>query len=101
MQSDIAGSTIASALNKLLGIQLWNKDATQKSYLKAFMNDDSAYPNTKCTFVFPTLRTAASRKTFFFCLLNNTYTTPPYQCQLTILRMTSTRNVKLTKIFPA
>ena len=50
--------------------QIW-----KKSYLKALANDDSAYPNTKYIFVFPTFKTAASRKDIVSeNLSNETYT---------------------------
>lgn len=48
----------------------------KKSYLKALAKNDSAYPNTKYIFVFPTFKTAASRKMCFFSenLSDETYT---------------------------
>lgn len=41
MQPDIVRSVIGSALHKLPDIQLWDKEMMQKSFFKAFMNDDS------------------------------------------------------------
>lgn len=40
MQPDVVRSMSASALHKLPDIQLWDKETMQKSFLKAFMNDD-------------------------------------------------------------